>query len=138
MNNIETQIINRLNKVLNNYNLEIICKNKHNYKTVISINDTLKKYCNKYALVEIDNDVTIVAFYNAWDKIESMLLGSTYEYSIFDSIDAAHETIKQYNDIGLEPYKVHILLDKLYNKLHSLNNCFCLEELSIKMDLMGI
>jgi hypothetical protein len=35
MENLEKQIIKRLNKVLNKYNLEIISKNNHNYKTTI-------------------------------------------------------------------------------------------------------
>ena len=140
MENLEEQIIKRLNKVLNKYNLEIISKNNHNYKTTISVDCTLKKYCSKYVLVEtyteIGNDITIIECYHTWDNIKFMLLNSVY--SIFNSIYAAHKNIKLYKDNGVEPFGGDMLLDKLYNELHSLNNCFCLEELSIKMDLMGI
>jgi hypothetical protein len=140
MKNLENQIINRLNKVLNKYNLEIISKANHIYKTIISVDDTLKKYCNECMLVEI-KDNTIIECYLIWDNIEFMLLGSAGIYSIFYSINKAHKNIKLYNklnDYDLKPYRRYRLLDKLYNELHSLNKCFCLEELAIKMDLMGI
>ena len=151
MENLEEQIINRLNKVLNKYNLAIIYANNHNYKTTTEIDNTLKEYCDRYVLVkidkwflvktdgEIDNDITIIKqFYISWDNSKFVLLSSNYEYSIFDTIYAAHKMIKQYNDCGIGLPEIYILFDKLYNELHSLNNCSCLEELSIKMDLMGI
>jgi hypothetical protein len=96
----------------------------------------------KYVLVEIDNDITITECYRSWDNIEFMLLGSTGIYSIFDSIDKAPKIVKLYNRFNNYESKVYrryyILLNKLYNELHSLNNCSSLEELAIKMDLMGI
>jgi hypothetical protein len=96
----------------------------------------------KYILVEIDNDITIINCYRSWDNIEFMLLGSTGIYSIFDSIDKAPKIVKLYNRFNNYASKVYrryyILLNKLYNELHALNNCSSLEELAIKMDLMGI
>lgn len=151
MENLEKQIINRLNKVLNKYNLAIIYANNHNYKTTTEIDNILEKYCDRYVLVkidkcflvktdgEIDNDITIIKqFYISWDNSKFVLLSSTYEYSIFDSFYAARNIIKQYNDRGIGLPEIYVLFDKLYNELHSLNNCSCLEELMIKMDLMGI
>ena len=143
MESLEKQIINRLNKVLNKYNLAIIYANNHNYKTTTEIDNILVKYCDSYFLVktdgEIDNDITIIEqYYISWDKIEFVLLSSAYQYSIFDLVDTAQKIIKQYNDRGIGLPEIYVLFDKLYNELHSLNNCSCLEELSIKMDLMGI
>ena len=143
MESLEKQIINRLNKVLNKYNLAIMYANNHNYKTTTEIDNILVKYCDRYFLVKtdgkIDNDITIIEqYFISWDKIESVLLSSAYEYSIFDLVDTAQKTIKQYNDRGIGLPEIYVLFDKLYNELRSLNNCFCLEELSIKMDLMGI
>ncbi len=143
MESLEKQIINRLNKVLNKYNLAIMYANNHNYKTTTEIDNILVKYCDRYFLVktdgEIDNDITIIKqYYISWDKIEFILLSSAYEYSIFELIDTAQKTIKQYNDRGIGLPEIYVLFDKLYNELYSLNNCSCLEELSIKMDLMGI
>ena len=142
MESLEEQIIKRLNKVLNKYNLAIIYANNHNYKTTISVDYALKKYCSKYVLVEtyteIDNDITIIECHHTWDNIESMLLSSIYSFSIFNSIYRAHKNIKLHKDNGMEPYESYIMLNKVYNELHALNNCSCLEELSIKMDLMGI
>jgi hypothetical protein len=138
MKNLEKQIIKRLNKVLNKYNLAIVSKINHNYKTTISVDDTFKKLRHKYVLVEIDNDITIIECYISWDNIEFVLLDSADEYSIFNLLDMAHINIKLYKDKGLEPYEIHLVLNKLYNELCSLNNCSSYEELIIKMDLMGI
>jgi hypothetical protein len=142
MENLEKQLIKRLNKVLNRYNLEIISKNNHNYKTTISVvDDAFKKYYFKYVLVkiaEIDNDITITECYRSWDNIEFMLLNSDCNYTIFNLINIAHANIKLHKDKGLEPYGSYMLLDKVYNELHFLNGCSCLEELIIKIDLMGI
>jgi hypothetical protein len=141
MENLEKQLIKRLNKVLNKYNLAIISKNNHNYKTTISVDNMLKNHY-KYILVEIDNDITIIECYRSWDNIEFMLLGSAGIYSIFELINKAPKIVKLYNRFNNYESKVnrryYILLNKLYNELHSLNNCSCLEELIIKMDLLGI
>ena len=142
MENLEKEIINRLNKVLNKYNLAIVSKNNHNYKTTISIDNTFKNYCYKYVLVEIytevDNDITIIECYHTWDNIESMLLSSAHDLSIFKSINIAHEHVKQHNIMDLKPYDPYLVLDNVYNELGFLNNCFSYEELAIKMDLTGI
>jgi hypothetical protein len=141
MENLEEQIINRLNKILNKYNLAIVSKNNHNYKTTTHVDNTFKKYCTGYKLVEIENN-TIIECYRSWDNIEVMLLGSVDIYSIFNSINIAHENVKLYNnfnDYAAVAYRrYYILLNKLYNELHSLNNCSCLEEFNIRMDLLGI
>ncbi len=91
METLEEQIIKRLNKVLNKYNLAIISKNNHNYKTALSVDDTLKKFCHKYVLVEIF-DNTIIECYLTWEYIEFILLN--YSYSFFNSINIIHEKIK--------------------------------------------
>lgn len=138
MENLEKQIINRLNKVLNKYDLAIISRYNFSYKTMNDpYNIVTKHNINKCILVKF-KDNTIIGCYHSWDNFEFMLLSSVYDYSIFDSIYIAHENVKQYNVIGLKPSRKHLLLDKLYNELRSLNNCFCIEELMIKMDLMGI
>ena len=142
MENLEKEIINRLNKILNKYNLEIISKINHNYKTTISVDDTLKKYCSEYNLVEIhseiDNDITIIECYYTWKTIKSMLLESLVIRSLFDTINSSHNAIKHYIERGVEPPRVHLIIDKLYNEFVFLNNCTSYEELAIKMDLIGI
>jgi hypothetical protein len=137
MKNLEEQIINRLNKILNEYNLAIISKNNHNYKTTLSVDNEFENVCYTYALVEIF-DNTIIECYLTWENIEFMLLDSIYNNSIFSLINITHKRVKYYNDFGLEPPIHHIVLNKLYNKLYFLNNCSCLEEFNIKMDLLGI
>ena len=137
MKNIEKQIIKRLNGVLNKYNLIIISKNNHNYKTTISVDDIFKKYCYKYVLVKIKND-TIIDCYFTWSTIKRILLESSPEQSLFKIINNAHDSVKYYIERDVEPTKTHILIDKLYNELGFLNNCSSYEELIIKMDLLRI
>lgn len=142
MNNLEKQIINRLNKVLNKYNLEIISKNNHNYKTTISVDNTFKN-CNEYNLVEIE-DNTIINCYFSWDNIENLLLKRILlkrfqKYSLFDAINDSYIFIKYCNsNPNIKPDKHNILIAKLYNEFIALNNCSSYEELIIKMDLIGI
>lgn len=137
MKNLEKQLINRLNNVLYNYNLVIISKINHNYKTTIEVDDTLKKYCNKYVLVEI-KDNTVIDCYFTWVTIERMLLESAHVQSLFKVINNTHDSVKYYIERDIEPTKTHILIDKLYNELGFLNNCSSYEELIIKMDIIGI
>ena len=138
MENLEKQIINRLNKVLNKYDLAIISRYNFSYKTMNDpYNIVTKHNINKCILVKFE-DNTIIGCYHSWDNFEFMLLSSVYNCSFFNSINIAHERVKQYNNIVVNSYENYLLLDKLYNELHSLNNCFCIEELMIKMDLMGI
>lgn len=137
MENIEEQIINRLNKVLNRYNLVIISKNNHNYKTTFSVDDTLKKYCYEYNLVEINNN-TIIKCYYSWDTIKSILIESIDMFSLFYIINRSHSALKCYNESGLKPPGIYLIIDKLYNEFIVLCNCSSYEELIIKMDLMGI
>jgi hypothetical protein len=85
MKNLEKQLINRLNNVLYNYNLVIISKINHNYKTTIEVDDTLKKYCNKYVLVEI-KDNTVIDCHFTWVTIKRMLLESAHVQSLFKII----------------------------------------------------
>lgn len=143
MENLEKHIINRLNKVLNKYNLEIISKINHDYKTTIDIDDTFKKYCSKYVLVEINNN-TIIECYYTWNNIKNILLNNSLDCSLFEAINDAHNNIINY--CNLVPAKRNIVIDKLYNdvidKLYNefifLNNCYSYEEIIIKMDLFGI
>ncbi len=138
MNNLEKQIIKRLNKVLNKYNLEIISKNNHKYKTTIEVDDILKKRCNTYVLVEIKNS-TIIDCYCTWDNIKNIVLEHFLNYSLFNAINGSHNITKYYNSYPNNMYdKHHILIAKLYNEFINLNNCSSYEELVIKMDLMGI
>lgn len=137
MDNLEKQFINCLNKILNRYNLEIIFKNNHNYKTTSSIDDTLKNYCYEYNLVEI-KDNTIIKCYYTWDTVKRMLLESTYVQSLFNVISDSHDRVKYFIDNNMMPSDTYVLIAKLYNKLGFLNTCTSYEELMIKMDLMGI
>jgi hypothetical protein len=137
MDNLEKQFINCLNKILNRYNLEIIFKNNHNYKTTSSIDDTLKNYCYEYNLVEI-KDNTIIKCYYTWDTVKRMLLESTHVQSLFSIINGSRDSVKYFTDRNIEPIDQHVLIAKLYNKLGFLNNCSSYEELAIRMDLIGI
>ena len=136
MENLENQIINRLNNILDRYNLEIISKNNHNYKISFSIADSFKKYCLKYNLVEIENN-TIIECYYTWDTIKSILIEST-EFSLFNLLKRSQNTLKNCIECGIEPPGVLLIINKLYNELICLNNCTSYEEIMIKMDLMGI
>ena len=139
MENLEKEIIKRLNKVLNKYNLKIISKNNHNYKTTISVDDILKKRCNKYVLVEIKDNTTIIDCYFTWDNIKNIVLEYFPNYSLFNAINDSHNITKYYNSYPNTTYDKHrILLAKLYNEFIALNNCSSYEEIIIKMDLLGI
>jgi hypothetical protein len=138
MKNLEKQIIKRLNKVLNKYNLAIVSKINHNYKTTISVDDTFKKYCNKYNLVEI-KDNTIIECYYTWVNIRNMLLKNSLYCSLFKAINEAHNIINYCNITpNVRPEERNILIAKLYNDFIGLTDCYSYEELIIKMDLMGI
>jgi hypothetical protein len=137
MENLEKEIISRLNKVLIKYDLEIISKNNHNYKTTFSVDDTLKNYCDEYFLVEINNN-TIIKCYYSWDTIKSILIESASILSLFKIIKRTHNSINSYIGTGVEPPDVYLMIDKLYNEFVFLSNCNSYEELIIKMDLMGI
>ena len=137
MENLEKEIITRLNKVLNKYNLEIISKNNHKYKTTIS-DDAIKKW-KKYILVKIKDNTTIIECYYTWDNIKNIVLEHFINYSLFDAINDSHNIIKYCNSIpNVNPDERNILIAKLYNEFIVLNNCSSYEELIIKMDLMGI
>jgi hypothetical protein len=137
MKNLEKQIINRLNKILNKYNLEIISKNNHKYNTTFSIDDTFKNYCYEYNLVEI-NDNTIIKCYYTWDIVKSMLLESTHVQSLFGVINDSYDSVKYFIDNNMRPSEMYVFFARLYNILGFLNNCTSYEELIIKMDLMGV
>jgi hypothetical protein len=138
MKNLEKQIIKRLNKVLNKYNLAIISKNNHNYKTTISVDNMFKNGCSEYVLVEI-KDNTIIDYYFMWNNIKNIVLESFLNYSLFDAINDSHTFIK-YCDINpnIKTDRINILIAKLYNEIMVLNHCSSYEELAMKMDLLGI
>jgi hypothetical protein len=137
MKKLENQFINRLNKVLHKYNLTIISKINHKYKTTIEVDSTLKKYCYEYNLVEIKDNI-IIDCYFTWVTIERMLLESTHVQSLFSIINGSRDSVKYFTDRNIEPIDQHVLIAKLYNKLGFLNNCSSYEELAIRMDLIGI
>ena len=137
MENLEKEIISRLNKVLFKYDLEIISKINHKYKTTISLDNTLKRYCYEYNLVKINNN-TIIECYYTWDTIKSILIESASILSLFKIIKRIHNSINSYIGMGVEPPDVYLMIDKLYNEFVFLSNCNSYEELIIKMDLMGI
>lgn len=137
MENLEKEIISRLNKVLIKYNLEIISKINHKYKTTISLDNTLKRYCYEYNLVKINNN-TIIECYYTWDTIKSILIESASILSLFKIIKRTHNSINSYIGTGVEPPDVYLMIDKLYNEFVFLSNCNSYEELIIKMELIGI
>jgi hypothetical protein len=137
MENLEKEIISRLNKVLIKYNLEIISKINHKYKTTISLDDTFKRFCYEYNLVEV-KDNTIIECYYTWDTIKSILIESMDIFSLFNIIKRSHNALNNYIESGVEPPVVHLIIDKLYNELAFLSNCNSYEELIIKMNLIGI
>jgi hypothetical protein len=67
-----------------------------------------------------------------------MLLESTYVQSLFNVISDSHDRVKYFIDNNMMPSDMYVLIAKLYNKLGFLNTCTSYEELTIKMDLMGI
>jgi hypothetical protein len=115
----------------------IVSKINHNYKTTISVDNTFKKYCHEYNLVEINNN-TIIECYYSWDTIKSILIDSIDMFSLFNVINRSHSALKCYNESGVKPPGVHLILDKLYNEFIVLCNCNSYEELIIKMDIIGI
>lgn len=93
MENLEKEIISRLNKVLIKYDLAIVFKNNHIYKTTIDVDDAFKDYCKKYVLVEIENN-TIIGYCYSWKTVKCVLLESTYTQTLFNVIDGIQHAIK--------------------------------------------
>lgn len=120
MKNLEKEIINRLNKLLSTYGLKITTS-------------TYKKY---YLEDEITN-----SFIHIWDSIDKMLFDSLF--SLFCILKKYYTDILYFSYIQpnikqnktFEYYKRYAAI---YDNIKYLENNSCLEELIIKMDLMGV
>jgi hypothetical protein len=79
MENLEKQLIKRLNNILINHNLKII-SGDFNYKMSFNINKEFKEWLKQYnyILVEIENN-NIIECYFTWDNIENLLLSNIIE-----------------------------------------------------------
>ena len=124
MENLEKEIINRLNTFLSKYHLVITTVDAHN--SIYGINYYL------------DDKIFVSCMYG-WGSIDEMLFDSSF--SIFHKLNnynkhvSYYSNMQPYENIELHRYKRYVTA---YNNIKYLENSSCLEELTIKMDLMGI
>ena len=116
MKNIEEEIIFRLNKILSKYDLKIT---NYTYRS-----------CNMDGY-QLDDQITY-DFIRIWESIDEMLFDSSC--SLF------HSLYPYYKDVdinrGME-FEIYERCAGAYKEIQPLKSS-CLEELIIKMDLMGI
>lgn len=121
MENLEEEIINRINKILSKYSLKIT-------------NDTYK-LCDMNGY-QLDDEITN-GFICSWESIDEMLFDSSL--SLFNKLNHYYNTayIQSITKRSktLERYKRYAAA---YDSIKYLKNISCLEELTIKMDLIGI
>lgn len=120
MKNLEKVIINRLNKLLSKYNLKIT-------------NDTYK-LCGMDGY-QLDDEITN-NFICGWESVDEMLFNSSF--FLFNKLNHYYNAYIQPNtkrNKTLERYKRYA---DAYDSIKHLKNISCLEELNIKMDLIGI
>lgn len=126
MENLEEEIINKLNKLLFKYNLKLINEKE--------INSPIKMM---YYLIDEKSKI----YLHGWSSIDELVLD--YLYSLFYRMNQYYKEILYYphmqlntkRDKKLERYKRYAAA---YNDIKHLENSSCLEEIIIKMDLMGI
>jgi hypothetical protein len=119
MENLEQRCLEKLNKILSKFNLKI----------EIFYNASLTVW--QYHLVDnfLPNN-TYADWLYSWSSILDML---TCCNSIFECLD----TYTEYSEDGFNLY-TYQRYSEAYNAIKYLENICCLEELIIKMDLMGI
>ena len=116
MKNIEEEIINRLNKILSKHSLKIT-----NYTY---------RLCNMDGY-QLDDEITYDLIYS-WESIDEMLFDSSS--SLFYKLNL------YYNDVDINrcmEFEIYERYADAYKEIQPLKSS-CLEELIIKMDLMGI
>ena len=124
MKKLEKQCLNRLNNLLSKFNLKI---------DIVNIQSNLE--C-QYWLV--DNSLSKTEWIGPWLTISDILV---YSQSIFDCLKQYHNTVNssifpyiQVSDSQLSKLQRY---SKVYQFIQSLKSN-CIEELAIKMDLMGV
>jgi hypothetical protein len=75
-----------------------------------------------------------------WVNKKELLLGSNHAYSLFSVLITRYEYTKRYNIKNTEPISEPISENTLnfINVCEFLNRCGSIEEIALKMDLMGI
>jgi hypothetical protein len=130
MENLEEQCLERLNNILSKFDLQVV---KHDVESQI-----------KYVLVDISNnpysgDIHVNNDMSEWSSINTMLCSSR---SIFYIFSQHAENATYFGLIGFNaPRKIREKYQRYinaYNNIKYLENASSLEELMIKMDLMGI
>jgi hypothetical protein len=122
------------------------------------LNSTFKRICDfieKSGFKTRNTSFGIALYYDknikvnyhlwVWVNKKELLLGSninghSHVYSLFSSIIARYEYFKKFNIKNAEPLTEPISENTLnfINVCRFLNDCNSIEELTIKMDLMGI
>jgi hypothetical protein len=124
MENLEEEIINRLNKILSKYSLKIIINDYNLLDIIYYLNDEIT-----------DN------FICSWESIDDMLFDSSF--SLFYRLRLYYTDILYFSHI--QPitkrnkiFKRYKRYAAAYNNIKHLENISCLEEIMIKCDLTGI
>jgi hypothetical protein len=128
--NLEEHCLERLNNILFKFDLQVV---KHGVESQI-----------KYVLVDISNnpysgDIHVNNDMSEWSSINTMLCSSR---SIFYIFSQHAENATYFGLIGFNaPHKIREKYQRYinaYNNIKYLENASSLEELIIKMDLMGV
>ena len=124
MENLEKEIINRLNKILSKYGLKI----NNNAYNLLDVS---------YYLYDEITDKIIWG----WESIDEMLFSPLC--SLFRRLNRYHEDILYFSSIQVDikrtkNFEICERYADAYNVIKQFENIGCLEELAIKMDLMGI
>jgi hypothetical protein len=117
MENLEEEIINRLNKILSKHSLKIT-------------NDTYK-LCDMGGY-QLDDEITY-DFICGWESIDEMLFDSSS--SLFYRLNFYYKNVDINRCMEFEIYERYA---DAYNDIKLFENSSCLEEIIIKMDLIGI
>ena len=109
----------------------------HNFK--------LRRLSNGDYAFYLNHDSKLHNYDWSWKNKKALMLGRKINdyiltHSLFSHLIARYEYLKKYNIKNTEPISEPISENTLYfiNVCRCLKDCSCLEELVIKMDLMGI
>ena len=123
MENIEEQCLEKLNKILSKFDLKI---------ELINIQSNFLEY------LLVDNSIPEIECIGPWLSISHILVSSQ---SIFDCLKKYYDTVNSssfsyiiFSDSQLSKFQRY---SKVYQSIQPLKSS-CLEEIIIKMDLMGI
>ena len=130
MENLEEHCLERLNNILSKFDLQVV---KHGVESQI-----------KYVLVDISNnpysgDIHVNNDMLKWPSINTMLCSSRSIFYILSQHveNAAYFGLFDYN-APRKIYEKYQRYSEAYNNIKYLENSNCLEEIILKMDLMGI